>query len=75
MCALDPRDTVNHPGTDPNKGMNTRSYLLWVVGALVVLLIVLFFVATKPGPKDLAPKPDRRPNSSISAPQDGSPTV
>ena len=68
MCALDPRNTLDTPGTNPNKGMNVKKFLIYVGVALVVVLLVLFFVASRPGPKDLAPKPDRRPNSSLTLP-------
>lgn len=39
--SMDPRDTVNKAGTDPNQGMNARNYLVLLVVAVVVILAVL----------------------------------
>ena len=53
--SMDPRDTVSKAGTNTNRGMNTRSYLLIVVvGVLVALgiLVAAMFSsrhASKPG--------------------------
>ena len=42
---LDPRDTVEKPGTNPNRGMRTQPYMLIVIITVVVLLIIaLVFV-------------------------------
>lgn len=42
---VDPRDTVNTSGTNPNRGMQTRPYMLTLFVALVlILLLLLIFV-------------------------------
>lgn len=42
---FDPRKTVDHPGTDPDKGMKTRPYLQLVLAAMVILLVAAFLFA------------------------------
>ena len=41
----DPGKTVDHAGTDPDKGMKTKPYLKMVMLALIVLLGVVFMIA------------------------------
>ena len=52
---------MNRNPNDPNKGMNTRSYLTWVVASLVLLCFVLLVVVaqnrTKVLPKAAPPSP------------------
>ena len=60
MSAMDPRKTVDNQGTDPNKGLNTRTFLISVVVALFVLLLVLFFVARRSGSKMTPPRDTRQ---------------
>ena len=38
---VDPRDTVDHAGTNPNRGMRTQPYMISILVALVLLLVVL----------------------------------
>ena len=45
LMTYDPGKTVNHSGTDPDKGMKTRPYLKMVAAALFLLLAVVFFIA------------------------------
>ena len=40
-----PGKTVDHPATDPDKGMKTRPYLKMIIAALFVLLLVVFLLA------------------------------
>ncbi len=49
----DPRKTVDHPGTDPDKGMKTRPYLKLLLVALIALLVIALVIArvgSKSGP-------------------------
>lgn len=50
----DPGKTVDHSGTDPDKGMQTRPYLKMVLVALFVLLAIAFFIA-RSGSKSAPP--------------------
>ena len=43
--STDPSKTVENSGTDPDKGMKTRPYLVSVLIALVVILLVVFLIA------------------------------
>ena len=38
---MDPRDTLDKPGTDPNQGMRTRPYMISIITALVLLLVLI----------------------------------
>lgn len=58
MSNFDPRKTVDTPGTNPNRGMNTPTYMIALLAALVLLLGPLFFTR-KSGPA-LAPKPSEK---------------
>lgn len=55
--SMDPRDTVNKPGTNTNQGMHTRTYLMIVVVSVLVVLAVLLTAVFsshskgKPGPQ------------------------
>ncbi len=54
--SVDPSDTSNAPGTNPNRGMNTRPYLVALLVAIIILLgLALFFVRSAshaaPSPK------------------------
>lgn len=42
--STNPKNTVDHPGTDPNKGLNVRTFSIAVATALVVLLALCFFI-------------------------------
>ena len=55
---LNPRDTVEKPGTNPNRGMRTQPYMLIVIITLVVLLIlvlVFIFARRSAGTHDATP--------------------
>ncbi len=71
MSPIDPRKTVDTPATDPNKGLNTRSFLIAVAVALFVLLIVLFAVAHKSSTK-ITPQRDVKPTGHLSTPAEPS---
>ena len=53
--SVDPSDTSNAPGTNPNRGMNTRPYLVALLVAIILLGLALFFVRSAshaaPSPK------------------------
>lgn len=68
MGTLDPRKTADVPGTDPNKGLNTRKFLMAVIAALFVLMVILFVVAKKSPPKITPQRDDARPASGRSIP-------
>ncbi len=40
-----PGKTVNHAGTDPDKGLKTRPYLKVLLVAVLVILVVAFIFA------------------------------
>lgn len=65
--SIDPRKTVDTPGTDPNKGLNTRSFLLVVLAALFVLLVVLALVAHKSSTK-VTPERETKPSTRMQVP-------
>ena len=66
LMTYDPREKLDHVGTDPNKGLNTRTYMIALIAAILVLLgLAVLFVgkATKATPgKDPSP-----PSSSPAA--------
>lgn len=65
MSNFDPRKTVDTPATNPNRGMNTRTYMTVLLVALVLLLLGVLFFTMRPGPGQ-APKPSGKMNSQIS---------
>ncbi len=68
MGTLDPRKTADVPGTDPNKGLNTRKFLFAVIAALAVIMVILFLVAKKSPSKITPQRDDVRPSSGMSTP-------
>jgi hypothetical protein len=65
MSPVDPRKTVDTPATDPNKGLNTRTFLIAVGVALFVILLVLFAFVHRSS-KAIKPVQDGRPTSRLS---------
>ena len=66
---VDPRDTVDTPATDPNRGMRTQPYMLIVAITLVVLLIVaLVFVIARRSTGSFNAAPPHATTGRLAAP-------
>jgi hypothetical protein len=55
-------------GNNPNKGINTRAYLLMVAAAFFLLVIVAFFVVGKSS-NHIVPRATVPPRASGTSPQ------
>ena len=42
--SIDPRETVNTPSTNPNRGMRTQPYMIIIIATVLILMVVAFFV-------------------------------
>ena len=66
---LDPRDTVDTPATNPNRGMSTRPYMLIVIVALLLLLLVaIVFIFVRRGTGTPQSSPGAPTTSSLAEP-------
>ncbi len=63
MSQIDPGNTVNSSGTDPDKGMKTKPFLVAVLVALVVLLLIIVAFVHKSS-TSITPQRDAKPGSS-----------
>ena len=69
--------TVDHLGTDPNKGMNVKTFLVAVIIAGAVILIGLFIFLKASGTKDIpkAADPNPHPTSRLTLPAQSRPQI
>lgn len=67
MSSIDPRNTIDNSGTDPNKGLRTRPFLIAVIVAVVVLLLVIIVFVHRSSTA-ITPQRDTKPKSSLAAP-------
>jgi hypothetical protein len=68
---VDPRNTDNRPGTNPNRGLNVRTFSLTVIAALVVLLAIGFFFV-RGRTSAASPEQNQAPSSRGPQPSSGS---
>ncbi len=61
--SIDPRDTVEKAGTNPNRGMNTKSYMM-ILAVAAVAIIVILLVAILGSHSKGRPGPTTPPTSS-----------
>ena len=56
-----------HPN-DPNRGMNTKVYMISVLVAIIAIILVVFFLLARGGTKEVPKANQPNPNSRLILP-------